>query len=73
LKVTAPHTSGKRSVVNTPRWSPSGSHLLYRRVSVPKPVELPADFDVFLAAADGRGAVNLTADVDTFLTPVAWR
>jgi hypothetical protein len=46
---------------------------LYRRVSVTKLVELPADYDVFLAAADGDRPVNLTADVDAFLTPVAWR
>jgi hypothetical protein len=36
-------------------------------------VELPADFDVFVAAADGHAPVNLTADVDTSLIPVGWR
>ncbi len=73
MRIVISTTSDKRSVITAPRWSPSGRYLLYQRVSVPQLAELPADVDVFVAAADGDGAVNLTPDVDAFLVPVAWR
>jgi hypothetical protein len=73
LKTVTVHPSGEWLSVTTPTWSPTGGHLAYRRLDFRKPVELPADFDVFVAAADGHAPVNLTADVATFLTPVAWR
>jgi Tol biopolymer transport system component len=73
LKTVIVHNAAEWSSVTRPLWSPTGGHLAYRQVSFRKPVEFAADFDVFLAAADGDRPVNLTADVDTFLTPVAWR
>jgi hypothetical protein len=73
LKIVTVRSSGEYISVTTPTWSPTGGHLAYRRLSHQEPVELPPDADVFVAAADGHGPVNLTADVDTLLIPVAWR
>ena len=73
LKTVTVRPSGEWLSVTTPMWSPTGQHLAYRQLSFRKPVDFPADFDVFVAPADGRDPVNLTADVDTSLIPVGWR
>jgi len=73
LKIVTVRSSGEWASVTTPTWSPTGGHLAYRQLSPQKPVELPPDTDVFRAAADGHAPINLTADVDTFVSPIAWR
>ena len=73
LKIVIGHPSGELFSVTTPTWSPTGGHLIYQKVSFPKPVESPADADVLLTPVDGEISTNLTADLELFLVPVAWR
>ena len=58
--------AGLREFLYGPRWSPTGSHLVFRKTLSP-------NIDVIRVTASGSGATNLTVDVSTGAAPVAWR
>jgi hypothetical protein len=63
---------GKASSVNSPRWSPTGSHLVYTVTEHGDgPDGLPLIY-VYRASADGGGKTNLTPEFD-FAFPLGWR
>ncbi len=70
--------AGDREWLGMPKWSPSGEYLVYYKLTYPRKAPkggglgIPDDSDVYRAAADGTGAVNLTGDTDKRLVPVAW-
>jgi hypothetical protein len=65
--------SGSRVTVHAPRWSPSGSHVIYLRLRWPKGSSIPSDGDVYRATSAGGDQTNLTGDTDDYCTPVRWR
>jgi hypothetical protein len=60
---------GSSYAVMNPDWSPTGSHLVYRRQKTTWPLE----DDVYRAKADGKEQTNLTGDIGGFATPFVWR
>jgi hypothetical protein len=67
------YRAGAVCSVAEPIWSPDGRHLLYRRVSFSYPLEVAAEINLWLAAADGTSLTNVTAAVGGYVTPIAWR
>lgn len=61
--------SGPTTTVLQPRWSPTGSHVLFLKWFQ----WTSGERDVFLAKANGRNQTNLTSDIDDDARPVAWR
>jgi len=72
-KVVVAHSS--KLGADTPRWSPSGSHLIYtHQTSKPKDrfYTLPTGYDVYRITKDGGDATNLTANWDVKVGVNAW-
>ncbi len=66
-------SNGRNSQLDTPRWSPSGTHLTYGARVYRKNSPRPSKVDVYRATADGGDETNLTGDTGEVCVPVAWR
>jgi Tol biopolymer transport system component len=70
--------AGDLEWLGNPKWSPSSTHLVYLKTTWPRKAPKGGGMpyaeanDVYRAAADGTGAVNLTGDTDQYTLPVAW-
>jgi len=66
--------AGKGGVFHLARpiWSPSGNYIAYHRLDMGQ-ISEPASMDICIASPDGQTRTNLTAGVDAFAYPVAWR
>lgn len=65
--------ASSNAAVITPRWSPDGKHVVFSTVVDPAADQnnRPAQADVWIAAADGSGRVNLTRSTNiTNLQPI---
>lgn len=68
-----PANASKKVIVGNPKWSPTGSHLAYRRMAG---TGFSGRTDVYRATPDGGNQTNLTGDLGgstPYSSPVGWR
>ena len=76
-KVIARDSGGRNAMsVEAPRWSPTGSHMVYRR-SPNSTYKSSLESQILRTSKDGGATTNLTAGLETsifqMVAPVAWR
>ncbi len=57
------------AILVEPRWSPTGSHMIYGRLDPGSPDKTA----IYRVTAGGQGKTDLTDDIEGFPVPVGWR